>query len=211
MEIETAPCHPAPTPWGRLVLFVVLFGPVTLLVLLPIGLGLERYVMTGSSMDGSIDRGSIAFERVVPVSDLRVGDVITYQHPEAAEHDTLVTHRIVSIRPDEIRTQGDAEAAVDPWVVQPDSPSMSRVEFTVPWIGWVYLLLFRAQGWVLTLGSAAVLVVLMTRRLRRPPATLRHPDPSESGSPRPDPTHDADDARGTQVNGRDSAAEGAKP
>src|SRR6478735_9972746 len=82
MEIETAPSPPAPTPWGRLLLFVVLFGPVTLLVLLPIGLGLERYVMTGSSMAGGIDRGSIAFERVVPVSDLRVGDVITFAEPD---------------------------------------------------------------------------------------------------------------------------------
>jgi hypothetical protein len=81
-----------------LVLFVVLFGPVTLLVLLPIGLGLQRYVMTGDSMAGSIDRGSIAFERVVPVSDLRVGDVTTYRPPEAAADDTMVTHRIVSIQ-----------------------------------------------------------------------------------------------------------------
>src|SRR6478735_1907068 len=97
MEIETAPRHPAPTPWGRLVLFVVLFGPVTLLVLLPIGLGLERYVMTGDSMAGSIGQGSIAFERVVPVSDLRVGDVITYRAPDVDGHDAMVTHRIVSV------------------------------------------------------------------------------------------------------------------
>jgi signal peptidase len=204
MEIETAPRHPAPTPWGRLLLFVVLFGPVTLLVLLPIGLGLERYVMTGSSMDGSIDRGSIAFERVVPVSDLRVGDVITYPHPEAEGDDALVTHRIVSIQPDEIRTRGDAKAAVDPWVVHPDAPTMSRVEFTVPWIGWAYLLLFRAQGWVLTLGSAAVLVVLMTRRLRRPPASVRQPEPARS-----EPGDDANEAPVTQVNPRDSAADPA--
>ncbi len=71
MEIETAPHRPAPTPWGRLLLFVVVFGPVTFLVLLPIGLGLERYVMTGDSMSGAIGQGSIVFERVVPVSDLR--------------------------------------------------------------------------------------------------------------------------------------------
>ena len=221
MEIETAPRHPAPTPGGRLLLFVVLFGPVTLLVLLPIGLGLERYVMTGSSMDGGIDRGSIAFERVVPVSDLRVGDVITYPHPEAEGGDTLVTHRIVSIQPDEIRTQGDAAEAVDPWVVHPDSPTMSRVEFTVPWIGWAYLLLFRAQGWVLTLGSAAVLVVLMTRRLRQP--DLRKPDVRQPELPEPagseGPVEGPVEAPGARVNARDSASDvatdsatrGAKP
>jgi signal peptidase len=207
MEIETAPRHPAPTPWGRLLLSVVLFGPVTLLVLLPIGLGLERYVMTGSSMDGGIDRGSIAFERVVPVSDLRVGDVITYSHPAADEdEDAMVTHRIVSIRPEGIRTQGDAEATADPWVLHPDSPTISRVEFTVPWIGWAYLLLYRAQGWVLILASAATLVVLMSRRIRHRPARLRHPDADGSGE-----TEAAPEAPETRVDGRDSATRAAKP
>jgi signal peptidase len=208
MEIETAPSPPAPTPWGRLLLFVVLFGPVTLLVLLPIGLGLERYVMTGNSMDGGIDRGSIAFERVVPVSDLRVGDVITYAHPGAdGDQDAMVTHRIVSIRPEGIRTQGDAEATVDPWVLHPDSPTMSRVEFTVPWIGWAYLLLYRAQGWMLILASAAALGVLMSRRIRHRPATLRQPDDVGES----DETGATPEAPETRVDGRDSATRAAKP
>lgn len=167
MEIETAPRHSAPTPWGRLLLFVAVFGPVTLLVLLPIGLGLDRYVMTGDSMAGGVDRGSIAFERVVPVSDLRVGDVITYPHPGAADGHTMVTHRIVAIEPDGIRTQGDARSAPDPWTLHPEASTMSRVEFTVPWIGWAYLFLFGPLGWALTLASALVLVLLMSRRLRR--------------------------------------------
>jgi len=206
MEIETAPRYPAPTPWRRLVLFAVVFGPVTLLVLLPVGLGLDRYVMTGSSMDGSIDRGSIAFERVVPVSDLKVGDVVTFPEPgSAADDGAMVTHRIVSMDPDGIRTQGDATAAVDPWVLHPGSPTMSRVEFTVPWIGWAYLLLFRAQGWVLSIAAAAALVVLMTWRLRRPVATLRVPAPTDATTVPPA------GAPGTRVNGRDSGTRGTKP
>lgn len=185
MEIETAPRHPAPAPWGRLVLFVVLFAPVTLLVLLPIGLGLQRYVMTGSSMAGSIDRGSIVFERSVPLSDLRVGDVITYPHPEAAEDDAMITHRIVSVRPDGIRTRGDAEARLDPWVVRPDSPTMSRVEFTLPWIGWAYLLLFRAQSWILSLAAASGLVVVLSRHLGTPRTARRRAGRPPSDKPTP--------------------------
>jgi signal peptidase len=177
MEIQTAPRHPAPTPWGRLVLFFVIFGPVTLLVLLPIGLGLERYVMTGDSMSGGIDRGSIAFERVVPVSDLRVGDVITYRRPGAADDAALVTHRIVAFEADGIRTQGDAEPSRDPWLVRTDGPTLSRVELTVPWIGWAYLFLFHPQAWLLIVGAAGALVVLMTQRLRHPVATVRVLDP----------------------------------
>ncbi|GAA4697244.1 signal peptidase I [Nocardioides conyzicola] len=177
MEIQTAPRHPAPTPWWRLVLFVVIFGPVTLLVLLPIGLGLQRYVMTGDSMGGGLDRGSIAFERVVPVSDLRVGDVITFREPGAVDEDTLVTHRIVAIEADGIRTQGDAEPSPDPWLVRTDSPTLSRVEVTIPWIGWAYLFLEHPQGWVLIAAAAVVLAMLMSRRLRHPSPTVRVLDP----------------------------------
>ncbi|KQW49262.1 hypothetical protein ASC77_11280 [Nocardioides sp. Root1257] len=193
MEIETAARLPASTPWGRLALSVVLLGPVTLLVLLPIGLGLERYVMTGSSMEGSIGRGSIAFERVVPVSDLRVGDVVTYPQPGETDPD-LVTHRIVAIERDGLRTQGDALAAPDPWVLHPDAPTMSRVEFAVPWVGWAYLFLAHPEGWLLITVSAAVLLLLLSGRLRRAPATRRDavqtaeasrsvPDPQDAPGP----------------------------
>jgi signal peptidase I len=169
MEIDTAPRPPAPTPWGRLALVVVLLGPVTLLVLLPMGLGLQRYVMTGTSMDGDrgggIGRGSIAFERVVPVSDLRVGDVITYPSPH--ETDVMVTHRIVTIDRAGIVTQGDAEAAPDPWTLRPDDSTLSRVELTVPWVGWAYLFLLHPAGWAATVAAAVALVLLTSHRARR--------------------------------------------
>lgn len=176
MEIETAPHRPAATPWGRLLLLAVVFGPVLVLVLLPIGLGLQRYVVTGDSMQGGIDRGSIVFERVVPVSDLQVGDVITYPAPEASGVDGMVTHRIVTISPNGIVTRGDAHTADDPWVLQPEDATVSRVVFALPWIGWAYLFLFHPQGWLLTVISAAVLLALTSTRLlgRRGPTLREH-------------------------------------
>ena len=126
MEITTSPHRPASTPWGRLVALVVILGPVSVLVLLPIGLGLQRYVMSGDTMDGersgSIPRGSLVYERLVPVDDLRVGDVITYRPPPSSGEDDLVTHRIVSIGPEGVVTQGDAEPRPDPWVLHPEAP-----------------------------------------------------------------------------------------
>ena len=168
MEIPTAPRPPATTPWGRLLMCAALFAPVTLLVLLPIGLGFDRYVMTGDSMAGSLGRGSVVFERVVPISDLEVGDVITYPRPADADGSGMVTHRIVSIGPDGIVTRGDAEPAVDPWVLRPDEPTASRVEFAVPWVGWVYLLLLHPESWVFVVAAAIALVLLTTRRARSP-------------------------------------------
>ncbi|MBA2956103.1 signal peptidase I [Nocardioides sp. MAH-18] len=176
MEITTAPRPPAPAPWGRLLLCAALFAPVTFLVLLPMGLGFERYVMTGHSMAGSVDRGSVAFERVVPVSDLQVGDIITYPRPDGGAEQGMVTHRIVYVGPDGIVTRGDAEPAVDPWVLRPAAPTVSRVEFVVPWVGWAYLFLFHPPGVVLVIASGIALVFL-TRWRVRPRIT-----PAEPGS-----------------------------
>src|SRR6185503_21212766 len=64
------------------------------LVLLPAALGWQRYAIVSGSMTGTYDRGSLVIDNVVPVADLKVGDVITYM-PPAGDH--LITHRIAWI------------------------------------------------------------------------------------------------------------------
>lgn len=177
MEITTSPHRPAPTPWGRLLALVVVLGPVSILVLLPIGLGLERYVMSGDSMDGGdhgIAQGTVLFERAVPVSDVRVGDVITYHPPESAGVDGMVTHRVVAVRANGVVTQGDGESRRDPWVLRNDAPEVSEVVFTLPWVGYAYLLIADPGIWLLVLLSAGALAVLLSGELRRRrrPATV---------------------------------------
>lgn len=171
MEITTAPHRPASTPWGRLLVLVVILGPVTVLVLLPIGLGLQRYVMTGDSMDGdradSIPRGSVVFERLVPVDDLRVGDVITYRPPESAGVDRIVTHRIVAVDDDGIGTQGDGRTTPDPWRLHLDTTVVPRVVFSVPWVGYAYLVLADPFLWLLLVGALGCLGMLVTSGVRR--------------------------------------------
>lgn len=186
MEITTSPHRPASTPWGRLLALVVILGPVTVLVLLPIGLGLQRYVMTGDSMGGnrpdSIPRGSVVFERPVPVDDLRVGDVITYRPPASAHVDGMVTHRIVAIEPTGIVTQGDALDRPDPWRLQPEGTVVPRVVLSLQWVGYVYLVLSDPVLWLLLLGSAGLLAVLVTGSLLRTrrPGTARVAQPVEA-------------------------------
>lgn len=171
MEITTSPHRPASTPWGRLVALVVVLGPVSVLVLLPIGLGLDRYVMSGNSMDSGaedgISQGSVVFERHVPVSDLRAGDVITFRPPASAGVDGLVTHRIVRITTDGIRTRGDNETARDPWVLRPQQPTLPRVVYTLPWVGYVYLVVLHPVTRVVLAGLTALLLVLVAGEIRR--------------------------------------------
>src|SRR5918994_5872947 len=109
----------------------LLFG---LLLVLPAALGWQRYVITSGSMTGSYDRGSVVFDEVVPVSELRVGDVITYTPPPGAGPSGKITHRIESIGSDQLgqplfRTKGDANEAADPWTFTLDEPTQARVAF----------------------------------------------------------------------------------
>ena len=202
MEITTSPHRPASTPWGRLLVLVVVLAPVSILVLLPIGLGLERYVMSGGSMDsgtaGGISQGSVVFERAVPVGELRVGDVITFRPPAGAGVDGFVTHRIVSIGPEGIRTRGDAEPTRDPWLLDPQEPTLPRVVYTLPWVGYGYLVLFHPVSRLLLAGSAVLLVLLLTseiRRRRRGPVAVGE-DPGQRDASAPG--YAARDAEGSE-------------
>jgi signal peptidase I len=55
------------------------------LVLVPALIGWQRYAIVSGSMTGTYDKGSLVLDEVVPVSRLRVGDVITYM-PPAGDH-----------------------------------------------------------------------------------------------------------------------------
>ena len=112
---------------------------MALLVLLPAVLGWERYVIVSGSMTGSYDRGSLVLAEVVPVADLKIGDVITYR-PPAGDH--LITHRIAWIGRDAggarvFRTKGDANRVADPWTFRLDRPTQARARVGVPFAGHV--------------------------------------------------------------------------
>ena len=64
-----------------------------LCVLVPALLGFQRYVITSGSMSGTYDRGSLVLDEVVPVGDLRVGDVITYTPPAGFTGVDVISYR----------------------------------------------------------------------------------------------------------------------
>lgn len=150
----------------------ILLMTVALGFIAPAALGYQRYVITGSSMTGSIDLGSVVFAEVVPVGDLEVGDVITYVPPPESGVDELVTHRIVRIDGTVFQTQGDANSDPDPWTFQLTSGSQSRVVASVPYVGWVFIALQDRAVRMILIGIPAALIALASlvqlgRGLRR--------------------------------------------
>ncbi|GAB2774465.1 hypothetical protein GCM10027039_39780 [Terrabacter koreensis] len=131
---------------------------------LPSLLGFQRYVITGGSMQGTYDKGSVVFEKVVPTSQLRVGDVITYIPPASSGVTNLVTHRIVSAEAGTkgivYRTKGDANPSIDPWAFTLDRAEQVVVEFDVPHVGWALLYLADPSHRKLVVGVPAGLIAL---------------------------------------------------
>lgn len=175
--------HPALrllTGAARLGLVALILASVAWIV--PALLGYERYVITGGSMSGSIERGSVAFEKTVPVEDLAVGDVITYLPPADSGVDNLVTHRIVEVGTTEdgqrlFRTRGDANADPDPWQFSLTAPTQPVVEFSVPFVGYVFTALADPGVRVLVIGVPAGLIALLAAvELVR---SVRHSEPVE--------------------------------
>jgi len=136
------------------------------LLLIPAVLGFQRYVIVSGSMSGTYDKGSIVFDETVPVEELRVGDVITYEPPTGAFSQDLVTHRIAWIGTDEagartFRTKGDANPSADPWTFSLDGSEQARVAFSVPYIGYVLAGLSIPLVRTLAIGLPAVIVAFL--------------------------------------------------
>jgi signal peptidase I len=134
-------------------------------MLVPVVFGFHRYVITGDSMEGTYDRGSLVFEREVPVSELRAGDVITYDPPPGVAPSGLVTHRIFAIRDGAhgriLRTKGDANDVVDPWKFRLDRGTQPRVTFQLPYVGYAFAAL--SVRWIrsVLIGIPALLIAFI--------------------------------------------------
>jgi signal peptidase len=76
-------------------------------------LGLGSFIVTGGSMEPSIHKGSLVFVQPVTPSDVKVGEVITFQ-----QYGQTTTHRVISIGSGStglmFKTQGDANKVADP-------------------------------------------------------------------------------------------------
>ena len=135
-----------------------------LALLVPGLLGFERYVITGDSMSGTIERGSLVFARAVPVETLAVNDVITYFPPPDSGITNLVTHRVsaidVTAEGPVFYTKGDANESVDPWSFGLTAPTQAKVDFAVPAVGFVFIVLADPPTRIFVLGIPAALVAL---------------------------------------------------
>jgi signal peptidase I len=142
-------------------LCVTVAAVVVAAILLPAALGLQRYVITGASMTGTIDRGSIVYARLAPVRALEVGDIITFAPPGQAKP---ITHRIVSITVKEgqrlFNTKGDFNQAVDPWTITFPQPRLAKYAYHIPYLGYFLGLLSVRSVRMGLIGLPALVIAI---------------------------------------------------
>jgi signal peptidase I len=119
-------------------LLVVVVAGLLLLQVGPRLLPYRVFDVLSGSMSPNIPVGAEVVDQVVTGDSLRVGDVITYEHP--LHPGAYITHRVIGIDRAAIApfvtTRGDANAAADPWKV-PLQGSMLRVALSIPLLGYL--------------------------------------------------------------------------
>ena len=143
----------------------VLVTAVAVCVLLLVGVrlaGLRPYAVLSGSMEPEYPVGSLIYVKKVDTFALRVGDDITFMLDE----NTLATHRIVEIIPDEtdsevlrFRTKGIANKYADGGLVHCKNV-VGKPVFDIPYLGYVSSYIKNPPGLYFAIGGAAVILLL---------------------------------------------------
>lgn len=128
-------------------------------------LGYQTSTMLTGSMSPMINPGDVVVSVPTNVTDLKVGDVITYHIP--VEDQRVETHRIIEITriPEgatSIRTKGDANNGADPWTATLAEDQAYTTAAVIPHLGEaIRALRSPVVGKVLLNGAPAALVVVL--------------------------------------------------
>ena len=144
----------------------VLVCLVVILAVLLVGVrlvGFQVFTVLSGSMEPTYHVGSLIYVKRVDPAQLRAGDVITFMLDE----DTIVTHRIIEVVPDEedptvlrFATQGDANDAPDGRKVR-DKNVLGTPVFSIPWLGYLANYIQNPPGTYIAISAGAILMLLM--------------------------------------------------
>ena len=144
----------------------LLVALVVVLAVLLVGVrlaGLQVYTVLSGSMEPTYHVGSLIYVKKVDPMELKAGDVITYMLDE----DTLSTHRIVEVVPDEndssvirFRTKGDANDAEDGSLVHYKNVVGTPV-FSIPKLGYLANYIQKPPGMYVAISAGAFLLLLV--------------------------------------------------
>lgn len=147
-----------------LALFVVL-SLVAVMIIIPRAGGATAYTVLTGSMRPDYPPGSLVVVRPVPLEEIQIGDVVTYQMKSGEPG--VVTHRVVSLArtlggEQQFILRGDANNVDDTPVVA--AQIRGELWYSMPWLGYVNIALNGKQRIWLTwvaIGGLLTYSVLM--------------------------------------------------
>ena len=182
MPQPTAPPRPA-LDWalitnrGATVLLVLAVAALVLINLGPLVFPYRVYTVLSGSMTPTIPVGAQVVVLKVDASEIRVGDIITFDRP--SNPGVLITHRVIAVEPDgqggsQWVTKGDANSIPDSWRI-PAQGSGYRYLFHVPFAGYLFAMLQSPLGRICFILSPALLLaaVLFSATLQAAPPSPR--------------------------------------
>lgn len=110
-------------------------------------------IVLSGSMAPVLNAGDLIINRRV-VDVPQPGTIITYEH-----EGKLITHRVVEVFPDGLRTKGDANSEPDAWLV-PFTAVRGVAWIRVRYVGYVVSYLRTQQGWFVGVILPAILIIL---------------------------------------------------
>lgn len=145
-------------------------------LILPVALGMSGHTVSDDAMSGSLPEGSLVFTKPVPVADLVVGDLITFQPPNSSGVGEVVTRRISAIEGAALTTARDVDGAVDPWTLRPVGMTQARVVLDVPLVGFAAELApGSSTAWIVGIPLLMLALCGLTELLLRRSAGPAHP------------------------------------
>jgi len=140
-------------------------------VVLPYAFGGRSYTVMSGSMEPRIHTGDVVAEEKIAPSDMRSGDIVTFQDPDVRGR--MITHRVRSVREHDgtvsVVTKGDANTTVERWTI-PVGGHVGRVRYRVAHVGYALVFARSAPGKLLLIVLPALLLgILELRRIWRRP------------------------------------------
>lgn len=150
--------------WNALTTLIVIAIVILAILLAGVRLvGLTPYVVLSGSMEPNYHTGSLIYDKKVDPFTLKEGDVITFMVSE----DTLATHRIVGVVPDEdepgtirFRTKGDANDAEDAALVHQNN-LLGEPVACIPYLGYFAAWVQNPPGSLIAIGAGVFLLALV--------------------------------------------------
>lgn len=125
--------------------------------------GLDLFLIQSGSMEPDYPTGSIVYVGKADASELKIGDVITFQLGSGAK----ATHRIIDIIPDQtdpnilrFKTKGDANEHPDHGLVE-SNKIIGRVLFHIPYLGYVVNYIQHPPGTYVSIAVVSLVLLMM--------------------------------------------------